>query len=444
MKGKPFIKLFMFYYITVTLLTVIVFIFAGLEIMDRFFSRYVDAIHAETQHMLATKVSMHYMMYHSWDGYDGTETGESAKISGDYFTLKDNSGKVIYTTEDSVERFGVNKNHVYTNVSLPVKVDGQVVGTLIAGYFANHVTSPEEQAFRESGAFLIILSVIAISVIGAFISLLFFYRLSKPVNSIAKVARDISRGELSSRIYIKSNVREMNQIAASINTLGKSLLNQEKFRRELTVELSHELRTPLQILLSQVEAIIDGIYVADEERMASMHDEISRLAQLLDELEDRLMYDNDKFDIVISPVDISEITKKLCIGYQGSMAIKGLTLCCDIENGLTYKLDKTRYSQMVVNILSNSLKYTEHGSVSVSLKRIGKEIKLQIADNGKGIEPDELQNVFERFYHSDMYKSSRGVGLYLVKLIAAKHGWLLNIISRKSEGTVFEIILPSQ
>lgn len=444
MKGKPFIKLFMSYYITVTLLTVIVFIFAGLEIMDRFFSRYVDAIHAETQQMLATKVSMHYMMYHSWDGYDGTETGESAKISGDYFTLKDNSGKVIYTTEDSVARFYPNKNHVYTNVSLPVKVGGEVVGTLIAGYFANHATSPEEQAFRESGAFLIILSVIAISVIGAFISLLFFYRLSKPVNSIAKVARDISKGELSSRIYIKSNVREMNQIAASINTLGKSLLNQEKFRRELTVELSHELRTPLQILLSQVEAIIDGIYVADEERMASMHDEISRLAQLLDELEDRLMYDNDKFDIVISPVDISEITKKLCIGYQGSMAIKGLTLCCDIENGLTYKLDKTRYSQMVINILSNSLKYTEHGSVSVSLKRAGNEIKLQIADNGKGIEPDELQNVFERFYHSDMYKSSRGVGLYLVKLIAAKHGWVLNITSRKSEGTVFEIILPSQ
>ncbi|GAB1536735.1 HAMP domain-containing sensor histidine kinase [Geovibrio sp. ADMFC3] len=440
-KGKPFIKLFMSYFIVVTLATVIVFVFAGLKIMDRFFSHYVDMIHAETQQMLATKVSMHYMMYHTWNDYDGTETGESAKISGDYFTLKDNDGHVVYTTEDNVERCCANENHVYTNMTLPVTVDGKTVGTLTAGYFTNHITSPEEEAFRKSGAFLIVLSVFAISVIGAFISLLFFYRLSKPINSIAKTAGDISKGDLTSRIEIKSTVREMNQIATSINALGESLLNQERFRRDLTTELSHELRTPLQILLNQVEAIIDGIYTADSERMESMHAEITRLAQLLDELEDRLMYDNENFDIMVSPADISEITKKLCIGYQGSMAKKGLQMHCDIEDSITLKLDKVRYSQMIINILSNSLKYTARGSVSISLKRSGSKITLTIADTGEGISQDAINSVFDRFYHSDTYKTSRGVGLYLVKLIVDKHGWMMNIASHEGIGTTFEIIL---
>ncbi len=440
-KNKPFIHLFLFYFTAVTLFTVIVFILAGLKIMDRSFLRYSDMIHAETQQVLLAKVSMYYMMNNTWEGFGGKELGEAAAKGGDYFTVKDVYGSVVYSSEELADREMIESRHAYTQTEMPVRVDGTLVGTFTGGYFANFATSSEEEAFRKGSIFLVILSVFAISFIGATVSVLFFYRLSKPVDSIAKTAEDMSKGDLESRIVIKSNVKEMNQIAGSINYLGESLLNQEKYRRELTRELSHELRTPLQILLNQTEAILDGIYPADEERMEAMHTEVTRLTHLIGELEDRLMYDSDTFDIVIAPVDLSMITKKLCVGYQGSAAKKGLIFNCDIEPGITHRVDKARYAQAVVNILSNAMKYTDSGSVSLSLKRADGDIRLSVTDTGEGVEERDMDKIFERFYHSDSPKAGRGVGLYLVKQIADRHGWVVRVESKRGAGTEVEIMI---
>ena len=239
-KNKPFRRLFTAYFVVITGITVVVFIFFGLHIIDRFFSYYVDKVHEETQHMLVMQVAMHYKMYGSWNGYDGSETGAAAKLSGDYFTITDLAGNTVYTSEKGVERCCANPNHKYTRVRLPITVDGKTVGELTAGYFSNHISSPEADAFRGGGIWLVVLSIICISVVGAAISMLFFYRLSKPIRQIAVAAKDISTGHLQTRIAIKGNVAEMHEIADSINALGESLLNQEKFRQELIVSLSHE------------------------------------------------------------------------------------------------------------------------------------------------------------------------------------------------------------
>ena len=148
--------------------------FFGLHIIDRFFSYYVDKVHEETQHMLVMQVAMHYKMYGSWNGYDGSETGAAAKLSGDYFTITDLAGNTVYTSEKGVERCCANPNHKYTRVRLPITVDGKTVGELTAGYFSNHISSPEADAFRGGGIWLVVLSIICISVVGAAISMLFF------------------------------------------------------------------------------------------------------------------------------------------------------------------------------------------------------------------------------------------------------------------------------
>ena len=112
-KNKPFRRLFTAYFVVITGITVVVFIFFGLHIIDRFFSYYVDKVHEETQHMLVMQVAMHYKMYGSWNGYDGSETGAAAKLSGDYFTITDLAGNTVYTSEKGVERCCANPNHKY-------------------------------------------------------------------------------------------------------------------------------------------------------------------------------------------------------------------------------------------------------------------------------------------------------------------------------------------
>lgn len=438
-KNKPFRSLFTAYFVVVTALTVVVFIFFGLHIIDRFFSYYVDKVHEETQHMLVMQVAMHYKMHGSWQGYEGNESGAVAKLSGDYFTVTDMDGNTVYTSEKGVERCCANPNHVYTRVKRPITVDGKTIGELTAGYFSNHISSPEADAFRGSGIWLVVLSIICISVVGAAISILFFFRLSKPIRQIAVAAKDISTGHLQTRIDIKSNVAEMHEIADSINALGESLLNQEKFRQELIVSLSHELRTPLQILLNQIEALLDGIYEADRERLEAMRAEVARTSELLNELEDRLIYENDAFDLNIAQVNVSELVRRVSIGHDGSFAQKNLDFTYDIEPDVIIEADSVRLAQVLINLLSNALKYTQSGGASLVLKRVGRNVVIEIADSGEGMDEEVAKNIINRSGQAFKAVNSKGVGLYIAKLIVDKHGWELDIETCKGRGTTVRV-----
>ena len=440
-KKWPFTRLFAVSFAVITLVTVTVFIFFGLRIIDRFFSYYVDKVHEETQHMLVMQAASHYKMFGTWNGYDGTETGEIAKLSGDYFTITDNQGNTVYTSEKGVERCCANPNHVYTNVKYPILVDGKRVGELSAGYFTNHITSPEADAFRGSGVSLVVLAIICISLCGALVSILFFYRLSRPVRDIAATAKEISRGHLQSRVVIQSSVAERHEIADSINTLGTSLLNQEKFRQQLIVDLSHELRTPLQILLNQIEAILDGIHKADAPRLEAMHAEITRTSELLNELEDRLIYENDTFELNITPTDISEVARKVALGHEGGFAQKGLAFTSEIEPEIVIPADSIRFAQVLINLLSNALKYTAEGYVSLSLQKAGDMVELLVADSGEGMAPDVVENISKRSAQAFKAVNSKGVGLYIAKLIINKHGWQLHIDSANNTGTRVRILM---
>ena len=373
-KNKPFRRLFTAYFVVITGITVVVFIFFGLHIIDRFFSYYVDKVHEETQHMLVMQVAMHYKMYGSWNGYDGSETGAAAKLSGDYFTITDLAGNTVYTSEKGVERCCANPNHKYTRVRLPITVDGKTVGELTAGYFSNHISSPEADAFRGGGIWLVVLSIICISVVGAAISMLFFYRLSKPIRQIAVAAKDISTGHLQTRIAIKGNVAEM----------------------------------------------LDGIYEADRERLEAMRAEVARTGELLNELEDRLIYENDAFDLNITQVNVSDLAHRVAIGHEGGFAQKKLDFIYNIEPDVIIEADSVRLAQVLINLLSNSIKYTQAG---------------------EGMDEETAKNIINRSSQAFKAVNSKGVGLYIAKLIVDKHGWALDIESHKGRGTTVRIIM---
>ena len=254
-------------------------------------------------------------------------------------------------------------------------------------------------------------------------------------------AKDISTGHLQTRIAIKGNVAEMHEIADSINALGESLLNQEKFRQELIVSLSHELRTPLQILLSQLEAMLDGIYEADRERLEAMRAEVARTGELLNELEDRLIYENAAFDLNITQVNVSDLAHRVAIGHEGGFAQKKLDFIYNIEPDVIIEADSVRLAQVLINLLSNSIKYTQAGGASLSLKREGRNVVIEITDSGEGMDEETAKNIINRSSQAFKAVNSKGVGLYIAKLIVDKHGWALDIESHKGRGTTVRIIM---
>ncbi len=406
------------------------------------FSYYSDTIHDDTRYVLLDKVRSYYSINNSWDGFDGENMGEDAKLSGDYFTLESSFGDVIYSTEDDNRVCCNDKNHNYVSIKEIINVNGEFVGIITVGYFSGHITSRAEEALRKRGFSRIILTIISLNIIFATITLFFIYKLLKPLKPIVETAEAMSSGDFRKRINIKNTSKEIGVIAESINSLGDSLIKQENFRRDLTTILSHELRTPLHILLGQSEAILDGIYKPDNERMQAMREEIKRVVILLDELEDKLLYYTENFAVVVENDCMSDVVEKICIGYEGVFAKKNLFFNTSIEKNIYLNFDKLRFSQMLVNLLSNAHKYTKSGGVLLYLKKNENgKVVLGVKDSGEGIDNEYKQLIFDCFYHSNTYPGSKGVGLYIVKLVIEKHRWNINIESEKDKGTLIEIIM---
>lgn len=448
---RPFTRLFSLRFALITAVSVAVYIFFGLRVVDAFFAYYVDRTHEETQRMLAMQAAAQYRMMHSWDGHAWEDIGTAARAGGDYFTIKDNQGRVVYSTGQPPAKRLDNENGAkeaeaadgaYVLTRRDVLVDGAKVGELTAGYYAGQIASAEAEAFRKSGVWLIVLAILCISLSAALVSLLFFHRLSRPIRDIAATAGEMAGGKLGSRVALRSEVAEMHEIGDAINALGASLQKQETFRRRLVVELSHELRTPLQILLNQVEAMLDGVHEADPPRLEAMREEIARTGELLNELEDRLIYENDTFELNVERTDISEVTRKVALGYEGSFSRKSLAFLRDIEPGVFVDADSVRYAQVLINLLSNALKYTDSGSVSLTLKRGNANAEVTVADTGPGIAPERIASITSRSEQAFTAVNSKGVGLYIASLIVRKHGWRLCIDSEIHTGTRVSVIMP--
>lgn len=440
-KDKSFLHIFTSYYLIVTFVTIILFIFFTLKIVNMVFTYYSDTIHSDTRNVLLDKVKTHYSINRSWDDFDGKDMGDDALLSGDYFTLESSFGEIIYSTEDADKRCCNDTNHKYVSVKEIINVGGEFVGIITVGYFSGHITSRAEEALQKNGLSGIILTIIMLNGISAGLTLILIYRLLKPLKPIVSTAEAMSIGDFRKRINIKNTTREIGVIANSINSLGDSLLKQETFRRDLTTILSHELRTPLHILLGQSEALLDGIYEPNTERLQAMRTEIKRVVTLLDELEDKLLYYAENFAVVVENGCLSEVVEKICIGYEGAFLKKNLFFNKDIVKDIYISFDKMRFSQMLVNLLSNALKYTKTGGVSLSLKRSNDKTILKVKDSGQGIDDEYKQLIFECFYHTNTYPGSKGIGLYIVKLVIEKHGWNININSKINEGTEIEIIM---
>ena len=303
------------------------------------------------------------------------------------------------------------------------------------------------QSATWEGVRILLLSCAIALLLVSFLSVLFSWKFTRPLNRMKEVAQKMAEHDYTERCNIKQN-DEIGALAATLDELGSRLLDAdeagrklEKLRRSFIANISHELRTPLQILLSQLEAMLDGIYEADRERLEAMRAEVARTGELLNELEDRLIYENDAFDLNITQVNVSDLAHRVAIGHEGGFAQKKLDFIYNIEPDVIIEADSVRLAQVLINLLSNSIKYTQAGGASLSLKREGRNVVIEITDSGEGMDEETAKNIINRSSQAFKAVNSKGVGLYIAKLIVDKHGWALDIESHKGRGTTVRIIM---
>ncbi|MEM7035690.1 MAG: response regulator [Bacteroidota bacterium] len=224
----------------------------------------------------------------------------------------------------------------------------------------------------------------------------------------------------------------------------RSRLLQKQFFDNVT----HELRTPLTLLLGPLDSAMQLSKDSDVQRQLHIADRNGR--QLLDLIDELLQVARiDAGTLTLSPIqaDIATFLRELCENFQSLAAARQLNLRYEgPENPLVLDFDPEKFRKIMVNLLSNALKFTpQGGEVTVTVEPKGSILVLTVRDSGRGIPEAALAKVFERFYRAQTGEKQvvgTGIGLSLVRDLVELHGGEIDVASEVGKGTVFKLRLP--
>ncbi|MDA8352799.1 MAG: ATP-binding protein [Firmicutes bacterium] len=273
-------------------------------------------------------------------------------------------------------------------------------------------------------------------------------RITSPLVIMRKSAEAITEGNLQTRVPVHGQ-DELAELGQAMNHLTEQLERQEHLRRQMTSDVAHELRTPLATLKSHMEAFEDGIWQPTPERLRAVTDEIDRLIGLVGDMQQLTLLESPEFVLEQREEDLSDIVEQTLVNMRTSFDRKGVTLKSENAGPVHAFVDRRRMAQVLVNLLSNALKFTPQGGVvTVRTKRQGPEAILTVQDTGKGIPREELQRVFERFYREDHSRNRQsggsGIGLTIAKKLVESHGGTIRIESEPGTGTTIHVRVPSE
>lgn len=284
-------------------------------------------------------------------------------------------------------------------------------------------------------------------VFGIIFSLYTSKTITNPLVEISNISNKILKNEKIP--HLSSDIIEIQDIYKSLEYLSLNIENQEKLRQEYSSNISHELRTPLTTIKSYLEAIDDGIWQLDSHNMKILREEIDRINQLIDDLsrsfymeEGNLVIQKDYLNIKEEVLDVIQIIRPK---YDK----KGFIIESNLEDIRAY-IDKDKFKQVLLNLLSNSYNYMEENSgiVTIRLKESNNDFILSLKDNGMGIPSSSLDRVFDRLYRVDSSRNKStggsGLGLSIVKDIVEAHKGNISVNSLYGHYTEFIIVIPKE
>ncbi len=332
------------------------------------------------------------------------------------------------------------------SLQAPIEVDGQRVGTVVAPIpeFNLEKTTLDFVRSQIKHILFFALSVLAVATL---VSLWLGQHLVKPIAGLRKVTQQIAQGRLDARADIKSQ-DELGGLAAYINRMASALESNEKKRRKIMADLSHELRTPLTVMRAEVEAVIDGVRPLNLESMQSLEAEIQHLNKLVEDLHQLALADSGDLRFQFETVDVLELLRKIAARFEARMLEMGLVLNLDMPSApLLMSADAGRLTQVIENLLENSLRYTDAGGkVLIRVQNAPGLIRLTIEDSAPGLQDGGYEQLFERLHREDQARSrakgGSGLGLSICRLLVQAHRGEISASPSALGGVKVEILLP--
>ena len=210
--------------------------------------------------------------------------------------------------------------------------------------------------------------------------------------------------------------------------MAESMQNAEEARRGLIASVSHDLRTPMTTIAGFVDGILDGTIKPDKQAyyLHIISDEIKRLTRLANGM---LSVSRLESGQALNPslFDVSEMVRRIVIGFERQLTEKHIELQLDIPEQETIRADHDGLFQAVYNLIDNAVKFTpERGEITIYMAENNNRLQFNIRNSGSEIPSDKIKFVFDRFYKGDTSRnrnsSGSGLGLYITKTVIQRHG----------------------
>jgi signal transduction histidine kinase len=306
----------------------------------------------------------------------------------------------------------------------------------------NAVVESLLRPFLQAGAVALVLSIGLAYVIARSVS--------APLRQISNAAKAVAVGDFDHQVH-PAGPDEVQSLALAFDEMSRRVKSSHQAQRDFVANVSHELKTPLTSIQGFAQALMDGTAADEEARMKAasiIHEESDRLRRLVDDLLDLARLDAEQVAFMRRPVDLNALIQRVVDGLGVTASEQGIELV-GLERSLPPVIgDGDRLAQVLTNLIDNAVKHSPPGGKVRVVGEVDQQwLQIGIKDEGKGIPPDELSRIFERFYQLDKARSGgrgRGVGLGLAisREIIRAHGGELSAQSTSGAGSVFTIRLP--
>ena len=342
-------------------------------------------------------------------------------------------------------------NADYMDIALPLEGGDQ-------DYIIYIIDDRETMRNLNDQLLLIIVEALAVGlVISVFLSLLLAKTMIAPIQELTHAAEKVASGDFTDKVENSSKdeigvlTRTFNDMALQLEETLDDLKRSEQMRREFVANVSHELRTPITGVKSYAETLAaDPDMPADtrERFLNVILNESDRMTKIVQDLLTLSRFDAGSFEFSFDYFSFETSVRDVYNAVRMEAQAHGHVFIIELEPGIPrIRGDKARVEQVLMNMVSNAIKYTKDGGrITIKAGVRGGEVWCSVKDNGIGIPKEDTQKVFDRFYRVDKARSREsggtGLGLSIAQEIVVRHGGRIDLKSRMGHGTTITVWLP--
>jgi signal transduction histidine kinase len=384
--------------------------------------------------ILRLPLQSYYLGRGSWQGIESIfvnvapETKSDNERMWETALLLDSDGRVVIDHgQTDTSLIGQLYTPVQNDNRVDLTVNGATIGTLIT---QRRGALPILRISASIIGTVIVVSVIA-GALTLVIGIFLVRRIVTPLADVIGAAQAVAAGDLSARVTEgPRGPGDLRSLVDSFNRMADALERSDRERRDFLADIAHELRTPLTVIRGRLEGIVDGIYPPDEDHVAPVLEETYVLERLVEDLRLLTLAESRQLHFDKQPLQLDDLAKHAVDLFQAEAEEKHIELSLNVEpNVPSVSADPQRLGQVIGNLLSNALRYVpEGGRVVVTVGRDEQpgHARLSVADNGKGVAPEAVAKLFDRFWRGEKSRArsegGAGLGLAIARQLVEAHG----------------------